>query len=47
MVALTILYVVLGVALNNANREKANYFYMGACVNVVVSLVLFSLLTLR
>jgi hypothetical protein len=47
VVAITILYVVLGVSLNNANRAKANYFYIGACVNVVVSLVLFSLLILR
>jgi hypothetical protein len=47
VVAITILYVVLGVSLNNANRAKANYFYIGASVNVVVSLVLFSLLILR
>lgn len=47
VVAITILYVVLGVCLNNTNREKANSFYMGACINMFVSLVLFSLLILR
>ena len=47
VVAITILYVLLGVSLRNANRAKASYFYIGACVNVVVSLVLFSLLSLR
>jgi hypothetical protein len=44
VVAITILYVVLGVAMNNINRSRANSFYMGAAVNGVVSLVLFSVL---
>jgi hypothetical protein len=44
VVAITILYVLLGVSLNRTDRAKANSFYRGAAANVVVSLVLFALL---
>ena len=47
VVAITILYVLLGVSMNNTNRSRANSFYIGAAVNGVVSLILFSLLNLR
>ena len=46
VVAITTLYVLLGVSIHRTHRAKANSFYIGAAANVVVSLVLFALLSL-
>lgn len=45
VVAITIFYILVGVAMNRISGEKANWFYRGAAANVFVSLVLFALLS--